>query len=249
MRPGAEYFASAPAQAANGTAAAAPHSPWQSPVPYLFGGLAAMLGLIAFALLILACSYWKLSGYLDGGSASGQGGSTAGEAEGEKGAEWVRFPDRFLVTYPAHVYLQTNMAPHYSCQNQATTASHKDSWNHKTVAIFSSQVIHTDVVSSAVPVDSKIPDDLRVLRLWPESDEKTAIFFFAEIAHVFVQVSSGFGLEIRLSCVNRCFRQGVCLDDSIGRRLRRAGCRRRWVVRLAARLHGEMPVADGLAAP
>ncbi|CAN1326424.1 Protein GLUTAMINE DUMPER 3 [Linum perenne] len=42
-------------------------SPWHSPVPYLFGGLAAMLGLIAFALLILACSYWKLSGYIDGG--------------------------------------------------------------------------------------------------------------------------------------------------------------------------------------
>ncbi|KAI7990650.1 Protein GLUTAMINE DUMPER 3 [Camellia lanceoleosa] len=40
-------------------------SPWHSPVPYLFGGLAAMLGLISFALLILACSYWKLSGYLD----------------------------------------------------------------------------------------------------------------------------------------------------------------------------------------
>ncbi|KAL1060532.1 hypothetical protein V6Z11_1Z090900 [Gossypium hirsutum] len=44
-----------------------PHSPWHSPVPYLFGGLAAMLGLIAFALLILACSYWKLSGYLENG--------------------------------------------------------------------------------------------------------------------------------------------------------------------------------------
>lgn len=40
-------------------------SPWHSPVPYLFGGLAAMLGLIAFALLILACSYWKLSSRLD----------------------------------------------------------------------------------------------------------------------------------------------------------------------------------------
>ncbi|PPS09329.1 hypothetical protein GOBAR_AA11312 [Gossypium barbadense] len=39
-----------------------PRSPWHSPVPYLFGGLAAMLGLIAFALLILACSYWRLSG-------------------------------------------------------------------------------------------------------------------------------------------------------------------------------------------
>ncbi|KAL5699842.1 hypothetical protein ACHQM5_030684 [Ranunculus cassubicifolius] len=35
-------------------------SPWHSPMPYLFGGLAAMLGLIAFALMILACSYWKL---------------------------------------------------------------------------------------------------------------------------------------------------------------------------------------------
>ncbi|KAF5804722.1 putative protein glutamine dumper [Helianthus annuus] len=42
-------------------------SPWHSPVPYLFGGLAAMLGLIAFALLILACSYWKLSGDMDNG--------------------------------------------------------------------------------------------------------------------------------------------------------------------------------------
>ncbi|CAH8272160.1 unnamed protein product [Arabidopsis lyrata] len=36
-------------------------SPWHTPVPYLFGGLAAMLGLIAFALLLLACSYLKLS--------------------------------------------------------------------------------------------------------------------------------------------------------------------------------------------
>ncbi|XP_044472255.1 protein GLUTAMINE DUMPER 2-like isoform X2 [Mangifera indica] len=46
--------------------ASLPHSPWHSPVPYLFGGLAAMLGLIAFALLVLACSYSKLSGYLEG---------------------------------------------------------------------------------------------------------------------------------------------------------------------------------------
>ncbi|EEF22415.1 protein GLUTAMINE DUMPER 2 [Ricinus communis] len=30
---------------------------WNSPVPYLFGGLALMLGLIAMALMILACSY------------------------------------------------------------------------------------------------------------------------------------------------------------------------------------------------
>lgn len=41
------------------------HSPWKLPVPYLFGGLAAMLGLIAFALLVLACSYWGLSPHRD----------------------------------------------------------------------------------------------------------------------------------------------------------------------------------------
>ncbi|GMY12795.1 protein GLUTAMINE DUMPER 4-like [Fagus crenata] len=32
---------------------------WNSPIPYLFGGLALMLGLIAMALVILACSYSK----------------------------------------------------------------------------------------------------------------------------------------------------------------------------------------------
>ncbi|PON47530.1 hypothetical protein PanWU01x14_243850 [Parasponia andersonii] len=58
-------------------------SPWHSPVPYLFGGLAAMLGLIAFALLILACSYWKLSGYLDG---SEGGGATGDDRDLEAGA-------------------------------------------------------------------------------------------------------------------------------------------------------------------
>ncbi|XP_010541547.1 PREDICTED: protein GLUTAMINE DUMPER 5-like [Tarenaya hassleriana] len=42
-------------------AIAQPGLPSLSPVPYLFGGLAAMLGLIAFALLLLACSSWKLS--------------------------------------------------------------------------------------------------------------------------------------------------------------------------------------------
>ncbi|XP_059641399.1 protein GLUTAMINE DUMPER 3-like [Cornus florida] len=50
-------------------------SPWHSPVPYLFGGLAAMMGLITFALLILACSYLKLSGHLD----SNQGGERDSE--------------------------------------------------------------------------------------------------------------------------------------------------------------------------
>ncbi|CAI8605993.1 unnamed protein product [Vicia faba] len=30
---------------------------WHTPIPYLFGGLAAIMGLMALALLALACSY------------------------------------------------------------------------------------------------------------------------------------------------------------------------------------------------
>lgn len=63
-------------------------SAWHSPVPYLFGGLAAMLGLIAFALLILACSYWKLSGYLEGGEDDAESGN--GGASVEKPASDVK---------------------------------------------------------------------------------------------------------------------------------------------------------------
>uniref|UniRef100_A0A0D9X8F1 Uncharacterized protein n=1 Tax=Leersia perrieri TaxID=77586 RepID=A0A0D9X8F1_9ORYZ len=93
MRPGAGFNATAaaaakaavvsPMAAAGGAAAA--HSAWHSPVPYLFGGLAAMLGLIAFALLILACSYWKLSGYLEGGAGRGAADDGA-PADGAKPA-------------------------------------------------------------------------------------------------------------------------------------------------------------------
>lgn len=34
---------------------------WKSPIPYLFGGLGLMLGIIAVALILLACSYRKSS--------------------------------------------------------------------------------------------------------------------------------------------------------------------------------------------
>ncbi|CAM9001099.1 unnamed protein product [Rhodiola kirilowii] len=79
-------------------------SPWHSPVPYLFAGLAAMLGLIAFALLILACSYWKLSGYLEDEN------STTREESGNNGDENVKgendqiiFEEKFLVIMAGEV--------------------------------------------------------------------------------------------------------------------------------------------------
>ncbi|KAL8235099.1 hypothetical protein R6Q59_021199 [Mikania micrantha] len=54
-------------------------SPWHSPIPYLFGGLAAMMGLISFALMVLACSYWKLSGYLDDNNGDVESGNVAAD--------------------------------------------------------------------------------------------------------------------------------------------------------------------------
>ncbi|CAN6682512.1 unnamed protein product [Malus baccata var. baccata] len=56
-------------------------SPWHSPLPYLFGGLAGMLGLVAFALLMLACSYRKLSSRLE----DREGGEGDLESGGDKG--------------------------------------------------------------------------------------------------------------------------------------------------------------------
>lgn len=38
------------------------HSTQGSPIPYLLAGLAAMLALVAFSLIVLACSYWKMVG-------------------------------------------------------------------------------------------------------------------------------------------------------------------------------------------
>ncbi|KAL5699841.1 hypothetical protein ACHQM5_030683 [Ranunculus cassubicifolius] len=57
-------------------------SPWKSPIPYLFGGLAAMLFLIACALLILACSYWKRN--------QQNGGGHGDDRDLEKGEESIK---------------------------------------------------------------------------------------------------------------------------------------------------------------
>ncbi|XP_058187587.1 protein GLUTAMINE DUMPER 3-like [Rhododendron vialii] len=83
------------------TASPVQRSPWHSPVPYLFGGLAAMLGLIAFALLILACSYWKLSGYLENNSGDGNSGDRDLELGEANSDEKPKLPpvveEKFLV--------------------------------------------------------------------------------------------------------------------------------------------------------
>ncbi|KAL3535332.1 hypothetical protein ACH5RR_003793 [Cinchona calisaya] len=96
------------AQSPYATSTPAMRSPWHSPVPYLFGGLAAMLGLIAFALLILACSYWRLSGYVEGGNsnnerdleAGGESNQDGSDGDLKKPAAPPVFEEKFLVIMP-----------------------------------------------------------------------------------------------------------------------------------------------------
>ncbi|KAJ0261511.1 Protein GLUTAMINE DUMPER 3 [Hirschfeldia incana] len=103
----------------NRTAIGGPHSPWHSPVPYLFGGLAAMLGLIAFALLILACSYWRLSGYLDGEEDQSRD-LEAGDVKPDKAVKAVPLPEKFLVIMAGDVkptYLATPAEKSCTCDD------------------------------------------------------------------------------------------------------------------------------------
>ncbi|XP_050215595.1 protein GLUTAMINE DUMPER 2 [Mercurialis annua] len=95
------------------TPSAAQHSPWHSPVPYLFGGLAAMLGLIAFALLILACSYWKLSGYLENDSERDLEAGEEGKNDSNDEKKVVVFEEKILVIMAGQVkptFLATPMS-------------------------------------------------------------------------------------------------------------------------------------------
>lgn len=106
--------ATATAKATFSPPATIQRSPWHSPVPYLFGGLAAMLGLIAFALLILACSYWKLSTGEEGreDDVEGGGASEKGDSASAEKALPV-FEEKFLVIMAGEVkptFLATPMA-------------------------------------------------------------------------------------------------------------------------------------------
>ncbi|KAF8102569.1 hypothetical protein N665_0198s0268 [Sinapis alba] len=120
---GRQYYAPRENVEGNRTAMGGPHSPWHSPVPYLFGGLAAMLGLIAFALLILACSYWRLSGYLDGEeeNQSRDRDLEAGDAKPEKAVKAVALPEKFLVIMAGDVnptYLATPVEKSCTCDDE-----------------------------------------------------------------------------------------------------------------------------------
>ncbi|PWA66744.1 hypothetical protein CTI12_AA324890 [Artemisia annua] len=73
---------------------------WHSPVPYLFGGLACMMCLIAIALMFLACSYWKLNRNLrnSGGAARDlEAGDSDLKPENDEKTAPPFFEEKFLV--------------------------------------------------------------------------------------------------------------------------------------------------------
>lgn len=113
MRPGpifTEAYSLATASPPPSTYGLGPHSTWRSPVPYLFGGIAAMMGMIALALLILACSYWKLSGYLDSVTSNGEPRS---DTEGEKGSNGTDVEHVVLQTVHVAVIMAGEERPTY----------------------------------------------------------------------------------------------------------------------------------------
>ncbi|KAI3814714.1 hypothetical protein L1987_14358 [Smallanthus sonchifolius] len=69
---------------------------WHSPVPYLFGGLATIMGLIAFALLLLACSYWKLSRNLRNAAAADRD-LEAGDGKADNNKILTVYEEMYLV--------------------------------------------------------------------------------------------------------------------------------------------------------
>ena len=115
------------------------HSPWHSPVPYLFGGLAAMLGLIAFALLILACSYWRLSGFLDGEGNSERDLEAGQDGEAKPNDTHKQppvFEEKFLVIMAGEAkptYLATPMTSRSSSFGDTTCSSCGSEKSNKSV--------------------------------------------------------------------------------------------------------------------
>ncbi|KAI3524241.1 hypothetical protein L1887_02894 [Cichorium endivia] len=110
-------------------------SPWHSPVPYLFGGLSAMMGVIAFALMVLACSYWKLSHYLDNGdrdieSEDGNSNSTT-PPENHTNQETSDMQEKYLVIMAGEVkptFLATT-------SSSRTTSFGSNSWRSNSTAM------------------------------------------------------------------------------------------------------------------
>ncbi|XP_022937002.1 protein GLUTAMINE DUMPER 5 [Cucurbita moschata] len=91
ISPSAQY--SSPSTSPN----IAERSLWHSPLPYLFGGLASMMILITFSLVLLACSHWNLCRRNRGSDDLENGGSNEAKIDSEMRSEKANYDDNVLV--------------------------------------------------------------------------------------------------------------------------------------------------------
>ncbi|KAK2392026.1 hypothetical protein P8452_28986 [Trifolium repens] len=128
------------------------HSSWHSPIPYLFGGLAAMLGLIAFALLILACSYWRLSGQLQDDEENNNNNrniENEKESENSKNESIKVYEEKILVIMAGDqnpTFLATPVFPKSSSVIDLNAANHSDKQreNHESVEKLEKEEMETE---------------------------------------------------------------------------------------------------------
>ncbi|XP_024968115.1 protein GLUTAMINE DUMPER 2-like [Cynara cardunculus var. scolymus] len=105
-------------------------SPWHSPVPYLFGGLAALMGLIAFALLILACSYSNHSDDVEN-DAEGNRDLEAGDSKPENHKETHVLEEKYLVIMAGQARPTFVATPISSRASSFGSCSSGSNWSEK----------------------------------------------------------------------------------------------------------------------
>ncbi|XP_038891043.1 protein GLUTAMINE DUMPER 1-like [Benincasa hispida] len=119
--------------------AAAPATPWHSPLPYLFGALAVISILISFSLLILGCSYCrKVSvSVLNGDNGAARAADMESDPrkgdDGQNPVPSAMFDDKVLVIMAGEVnpsFIATPMSLSLNCgkimgcrENAAATAT------------------------------------------------------------------------------------------------------------------------------
>lgn len=99
---------------------------WQSPIPYLFGGLAIMLILISVALVILVCSYKKR-----GSSSQSSNSDEEMKQVMSKNIEKINSEPEVLVimagedkpTYIAKPIIITTSLPYCTCGGESTSTT------------------------------------------------------------------------------------------------------------------------------
>ncbi|KEH15801.1 hypothetical protein MtrunA17_Chr7g0220631 [Medicago truncatula] len=111
---------------------------WQSPIPYLFGGLAIMLILISVALVILVCSYKKR-----GSSSQSSNSDEEMKQVMSKNIEKINSEPEVLVimagedkpTYIAKPIIITTSLPYCTCGGESTSTTSSSTLTNEEITL------------------------------------------------------------------------------------------------------------------